>query len=669
MIRIKINNIEFFVKKNISILEACRYVGIFIPRFCYHEKLSIAGNCRMCLVDNGIKLVSSCTAVVEDNPQIFTDTPMVKKARENVIESLLLNHPLDCPICDQGGECDLQDQTKLFGGDYSRFFHSKRGVEDKECGPLIKTIMTRCIHCTRCVRYGTEVAGVDYFGTLNRGGSTEIGNYIPKLFDSEISGNVIDLCPVGALTSKPYAFKARPWELRITESIDLSDSLGSNVYFNLKETHLIRVLPKNNININENWISDKARFSFDALETNRLKQPTWKKLTKLFGVEWSELLESINNELHTSNTLFIFDSDLDLTSLNLLKKLQRQYPNKVNIKIINQNTNFNNFDTNIEDHKLNEINKNINTCFIISSNVRLESAILNSRLRSKYSNETFNLITTGLKSKNNIPSRIINLRLKNILNLFEGKSIEFSELMIKYKNPLIIVGESFKQRFNNLDILKTLIKKYIPSSLFIYLENSSNSKGVSLVGNILPLNSRDINNANNVFCINLQDNYKTRQLLKKLNKKTNSKIYWMNSHLSDLVNKIKECWAIPALSFYEDENLFINLEGKIQKTLKAINGPTGGRSIRKFISLLLQNDNNVSPFSYLSEILKNSSYKNVKSSTYYINNKKDKLKSLYSVYPIKSTIEDFYRTNNFLKNSPTMWNCSNKVRKNSTNFN
>jgi len=252
MIRIKINNIEFFVKKNISVLEACRYVGIFIPRFCYHEKLSIAGNCRMCLVDNGIKLVSSCTAVVEDNPQIFTDTPMVKKARENVIESLLLNHPLDCPICDQAGECDLQDQTKLFGGDYSRFFQSKRGVEDKECGPLIKTIMTRCIHCTRCVRYGTEIAGVDYFGTLNRGGSTEIGNYIPKLFDSEISGNVIDLCPVGALTSKPYAFKARPWELKITENIDLSDSLGSNVYVNLKETEIIRVLPKNNIKINEN---------------------------------------------------------------------------------------------------------------------------------------------------------------------------------------------------------------------------------------------------------------------------------------------------------------------------------------------------------------------------------------------------------------------------------
>ena len=182
MISIKINNTEFLVKKGISVLEACRYVGIFIPRFCYHDKLSVAGNCRMCLVENGIKLVSSCTAMVEDNPEIFVDTPSVKKARENVVEALLINHPLDCPICDQGGECDLQDQTKLFGGDYSRFFFNKRAVEDKNCGPLIKTIMTRCIHCTRCVRFGSEVAGLDYFGTLNRGSSTEIGSYVSKIF-------------------------------------------------------------------------------------------------------------------------------------------------------------------------------------------------------------------------------------------------------------------------------------------------------------------------------------------------------------------------------------------------------------------------------------------------------------------------------------------------------
>lgn len=285
-INLSIDGINVQVTEGSSVLQACEVLGLEIPRFCFHERLLIAGNCRMCLVEieKSPKPQASCAVPVMPGMKVFTNTPLVKKAREGVLEFLLLNHPLDCPICDQGGECDLQDQTKLFGGDYSRFFMSKRGVEDKECGPLIKTIMTRCIHCTRCVRFGTEVAGVDYFGTLNRGSSTEIGNYVPSLFNSEISGNVIDLCPVGALTSKPYAFKARPWELRITESIDLSDSLGSNIYLNFKETEVVRILPKNNIQINENWISDKARFSYDALKTQRLTKTGFKDVNDVKNI-------------------------------------------------------------------------------------------------------------------------------------------------------------------------------------------------------------------------------------------------------------------------------------------------------------------------------------------------------------------------------------------------
>jgi NADH dehydrogenase (ubiquinone) Fe-S protein 1 len=278
MLKIKINNLEFLVKPHISVLEACKFLGIDIPRFCYHETLSVAGNCRMCLVEveKSPKPVASCALPVSNNMQLYVDTPLVKKARENVLETLLLNHPLDCPICDQGGECDLQDQAKLFGGDYSRFFGGKRGVEDKECGPLIKTIMTRCIHCTRCVRFGSEIAGVDFLGTLNRGGSTEIGGYIQDIFNSEISANVIDLCPVGALTSKPYAFKARPWEIRSHESIDLTDSTGSNIYVNFKESEIIRILPKNNSEINKNLISNKARFSYDSVKIQRLQKIFYK---------------------------------------------------------------------------------------------------------------------------------------------------------------------------------------------------------------------------------------------------------------------------------------------------------------------------------------------------------------------------------------------------------
>jgi len=273
MFTIKINNFDYFVKSDISVLEACKFIGINIPRFCYHESLSIAGNCRMCLVEieKSIKPVASCALPISNNMVIFTDSPLVKKARENVLETLLLNHPLDCPICDQAGECDLQDQTKKLGSDYSRFFINKRSVEDKFCGPLIKTIMTRCIHCTRCVRFCTEIAGIDFLGTLNRGGVTEIGSYFSDTFFSEISGNLIDLCPVGALTAKPYAFKFRPWELKSLESIDLTDSFGSNIYVNFKESEILRVLPKNNINLNGTIISDKTRFSHDSVLNNRIK--------------------------------------------------------------------------------------------------------------------------------------------------------------------------------------------------------------------------------------------------------------------------------------------------------------------------------------------------------------------------------------------------------------
>jgi len=287
MVLVFVNNQEVFVQPNTSVLKACEAQQIEIPRFCYHKKLSIAGNCRMCLVEieKSPKPVVSCAMPVMEGMRIFTDTPLVKKARENVLEFLLLNHPLDCPVCDQGGECDLQEQALSFGSDQSRFYDLKRGVHDKKIGPLIKTIMTRCIHCTRCVRFATEVAGVEELGTTIRGTETEIGTYIEKLFRSELSGNVIDLCPVGALTSKPYAFKARPWELKTENFTDISDGLGSTVKVDIKGNEIVRITPYYANQLEENfspafeydattiespfideWISDKARFSYDAFQ-------------------------------------------------------------------------------------------------------------------------------------------------------------------------------------------------------------------------------------------------------------------------------------------------------------------------------------------------------------------------------------------------------------------
>ena len=292
MVNVFVNNVKVSVEPNTSVLKACEALKIEIPRFCYHKKLSIAGNCRMCLVEieKSPKPVVSCAMPVMENMKIFTDTPLVKKAREGVLEFLLLNHPLDCPVCDQGGECDLQDQAMVFGSDQSRFYDLKRGVHDKKLGPLIKTIMTRCIHCTRCVRFATEIAGVEDLGTTIRGTETEIGTYIEKIFKSELSGNVIDLCPVGALTSKPYAFKARPWELKTEFSVDTSDGLVSDIKLDFKSNEIVRITPNypNSVDYSENcgisvnehpfvdeWISDKARFCYDGLQLMSYIEKKW----------------------------------------------------------------------------------------------------------------------------------------------------------------------------------------------------------------------------------------------------------------------------------------------------------------------------------------------------------------------------------------------------------
>jgi NADH dehydrogenase (ubiquinone) Fe-S protein 1 len=275
LINLFIDDIKVSVLKNSTVLQACDSLGIDIPRFCFHERLLIAGNCRMCLVEieKSPKPVASCALPVMEGMKIFTNTPLVKKAQEGILEFLLLNHPLDCPICDQGGECDLQDQAVFFGSDSSRFYEYKRGVEDKNCGPLIKTIMTRCIHCTRCVRFSSEISGIPELGTLGRGTNTQIGTFVDRTLSSELSGNMIDLCPVGALTSKPYAFKARSWELQNINSIDVSDSCGSNIVLGVKGREIMRILPRLNENINEEWISDKSRFSYDGLKIQRIGVP------------------------------------------------------------------------------------------------------------------------------------------------------------------------------------------------------------------------------------------------------------------------------------------------------------------------------------------------------------------------------------------------------------
>ena len=308
MANLKVDGKLVEVPDHFTLMQAAEAAGAEIPRFCYHDRLSVAGNCRMCLVEvkgGPPKPQASCAMSVRDlrpgpngePPEMFTNTPMVKKAREGVMEFLLINHPLDCPICDQGGECDLQDQAMAYGVDKSRFSENKRAVEDKYMGPLVKTVMTRCIQCTRCVRFITEVAGVPELGLVNRGEDAEITPYLEHALTSELQGNIIDLCPVGALTSKPYAFHARPWELSKTESVDVMDAVGSNIRVDARGREVMRILPRLHEDVNEEWISDKTRFIWDGLKAQRLDRPYVRKNGKLTPASWDEALSAVAKKI------------------------------------------------------------------------------------------------------------------------------------------------------------------------------------------------------------------------------------------------------------------------------------------------------------------------------------------------------------------------------------
>src|SRR3989338_1690144 len=398
-----------------TILQISEIMGISIPRFCYHESLSIAGNSRMCMVEvqKTIKPVIACATSISKDMVIFTNTELVKIARENVLELLLINHPLDCPICDQGGECDLQDEALIYGTDRGRFIDNKRSVEDKELGPIIKTIMTRCIHCTRCVRYAEEVAGVPILGTMGRGGDTEIGTYVTTLFNSEVTGNIIDLCPVGALTSKPYAFKARSWELQSTEAFDIFDSLVSFIRIDVKGNEIMRVLPRRNDNINKEWITDKIRFFYEGAKLNRLMFPLIKH-SKKYLITCSNIfaynffIEIYSNKYYKSNNISVINDNIDVMDSLYYSKLMdllniNNYSNLYNKKLISSDFR-NGWLLN------NTIISFINSkCIVfISINLKLENAVLNTLL--------FNAIYNNEQSNENI--YFIGSYFKNTFNMY-----------------------------------------------------------------------------------------------------------------------------------------------------------------------------------------------------------------------------------------------------------
>jgi len=384
MPKVKVDGVELEVPAGATVLQACEMAGKEIPRFCYHERLSIAGNCRMCLVEvkpGPPKPQASCALPASEGQEIRTDSEMVKKAREGVMEFLLINHPLDCPICDQGGECDLQDQSVAYGRGSSRYHEHKRAVTEKYMGPLIKTVMTRCIQCTRCVRFSEEIAGVDEIGALYRGENMQISTYLEKASTHELSANVIDLCPVGALTSRPYAFEARPWELKKTISIDVSDAIGSNIRVDARGREAMRILPRVNDDVNEEWLSDKGRYMVDGLSKRRLDRPFIRLDGKLKAVSWDEALAAVAR-IAPGNSIAAVAGDLvDVETMYAAKKLLSGLGSSVlegrqtglaystaNLAAVNFNSGLAGIES-------------ADAILIVGSHVRWEAAVLNARLR------------------------------------------------------------------------------------------------------------------------------------------------------------------------------------------------------------------------------------------------------------------------------------------------
>ncbi|HRP79637.1 MAG TPA: NADH-quinone oxidoreductase subunit NuoG [Aquamicrobium sp.] len=472
MARLKVDGKEIEVPDHYTLLQAAEVAGAEVPRFCFHERLSIAGNCRMCLVEvkgGPPKPQASCAMGVRDLrpgpngelPEMFTNTPMVKKAREGVMEFLLINHPLDCPICDQGGECDLQDQAMAFGVDASRFQENKRAVEDKYIGPLVKTIMTRCIYCTRCVRFTTEVAGISELGIIGRGEDVEVITYLEQALTSELQGNVIDLCPVGALTARPYAFQARPWELTKTESIDVMDALGSAIRVDTRGREVMRILPRNNDAVNEEWISDKTRFIWDGLRTQRLDRPYVRKDGRLQAVSWGEAFATIREAVSATSGDRIGAIAGDLATVEEMYALKglmaalgsanidcRQDgaaldPAKGRASYI-----FNPTIEGIED---------ADAILIIGSNPRFEASVLNARIRKQWLKTNLPIGVIGEAADLRYKYEALGAGPETLARLAEG-GIGFHSFLKDAKRPLIIVGQGALARTDGAAVLALAAK-------------------------------------------------------------------------------------------------------------------------------------------------------------------------------------------------------------------
>jgi NADH-quinone oxidoreductase subunit G len=675
MVKLTINHQEVEVEEGTTVLQAAQQLGIEIPVFCYHPRLAIAGNCRMCLVelDKSPKPIASCAMPASEGMIVHTNTPMVEKARRGVLEFLLINHPLDCPICDQGGECDLQDITMAYGPSTSRFKENKRAVSEKYMGPLIKTFMTRCIHCTRCIRFSTEIAGVQELGAIGRGEETEITTYLDQAIKSELSGNLVDICPVGALTSRPYSFKARPWDLVKTESIDVMDAVGSNIRIDTYGMRVLRILPRLHEEINEEWISDKTRYACDGLSRQRLDRPYIRKDGKLQAVSWEEAFKAICEKVGTlkgSQVAALAGDMAEVESMMALKDLMAllksphidcRQDNAIAFPEIRASYLFNTTISGIE---------SADCCLIIDAVIRQEAPLIHARLRKRYLAGNFKTFYLGGKIPQDrgfsFPTIDLGDSPTTLEEILGGKNF-VSKLLKEAAHPMIIVGQSALKRADGAAILR---KCQEIANKFKMIRGRWNGF------NVLQQTASRVGGLDIGF-VPQGKGYNTKKILEACQTGEIKLVYLLGvdeieashfgnafviyqghhgdrgAHRADII--------LPGAAYSEKEATYVNTEGRVQMTSQALFPPGEAKEDWRIICALAEKLNKKLPYKTLAQvrqamISKNSVFSNIDEITPAVWEEfpgEEELNSdLFSPHEY-----NFYMTDPISRASETMANC------------